>query len=333
MKYPFPNRQIKAKILLGILVVISAIVAASAFTYHSFNQMLQAMDTLSKPEAKLVHLNEVMTEISIAEGSARAYSLTKERHYLHNYWEQFSTINARIQRLQQDMQGNPYQLARIDSVSALLNEKQSNLRSFLKLKDKEAKKTPLKKALEIIDQKAQDVPSDPQPPVARVRPKIPHQEGYPIPRSAPTKRQPRQQANLSPNRLNSNQADELLDDVKDIISDIESEDSQMKEYLGKQELDIIEQDWLIMDQIRSIIRRCAARRIITCRSQCRPGTSHCNQFGFYDHHRGRHCDFGEFVISHCGVQRLGPKQLLPYEPDASEETGRKDGAGQRRVSG
>ncbi len=254
MKYSFPNRQIKAKILLGILVVISAIVAASAFTYHSFNQMLQAMDTLSKPEVQLVHLNEVMTEISIAEGSARAYSLTKERRYLQNYWEQFSTINARIQRLQQDMQGNPYQLARIDSVSALLKEKQNNLRSFLELKDKEAEKTPLKKALEIIDQKAQDVPSDPQPPVARVRPKIPHQEGYPMPRSAPTRRQPKQQANLNPNRLNANQADALLDDVKDIINDIESEDSQMKEYLGKQELDIIEQDWLIMDQIRSIIR-------------------------------------------------------------------------------
>ena len=256
MKYSFPNQQIKAKILLGILVVISAIVAASAFTYHSFNQMLQAMDTLSKPEAKLVHLNEVMTEISIAEGSARAYSLTKERHYLHNYWEQFSTIDARIQRLQQDMRGNPYQLARIDSVSALLNEKQSNLRSFLKLKDKEAEKTPLKKALEIIDQKAQDVPSEsyPQQPIARVRSKIPYQEGYPIPRSAAPKRQPKQQTNVNPNRLDVNQTDALLDDVKDIISGIESEDSQMKEYLGKQELDIIEQDWLIMDQIRSIIR-------------------------------------------------------------------------------
>ena len=256
MKYSFPNQQIKAKILLGILVVISAIVAASAFTYHSFNQMLQAMDTLSKPEAQLVHLNEVMTEISIAEGSARAYSLTKERHYLQNYWEHFSTINARIQRLQQDMQGNPYQLALIDSVSALLREKQNNLRSFLELKDKEAEKTPFKKALEIIDQKTQDVPAEPSPqqPVARIRPKIPHQQGYPRPRSAPAKRQPTRLANLNPNQLDANQADALLDDVKDIISGIESEDSQMKEYLGKQELDIIEQDWLIMDQIRSIIR-------------------------------------------------------------------------------
>ena len=255
MKYSFPNQQIKAKILLGILVVIGVIVAASAFTYHSFNQMLQAMDTLSRPEAKLVHLNEVMTEISIAEGTARAYSLTKERHYLHNYWKQFSAIEARIQRFQQDMRGNAYQLARIDSVSALLSEKKSNLQSFLELKDKEAEKTPLKKALEIIDQKAQDVPNRPSPqrPIARVGPKIPHQKGYPTPRSAP-QRQPKQQANLHPNQLQANQADALLDDVKDIISGIESEDSQMKEYLGKQELDIIEQDWLIMDQIRSIIR-------------------------------------------------------------------------------
>ncbi len=256
MKYSFPNRHIKAKILLGILVVISAIVAASAFTYHSFNQMLQAVDTLSEPEAKLVHLNEVMTEISIAEGSARAYTLTKEQHYLQNYWEQFSTIEARIGQLRQDMQGNGYQLARIDSVSALLSEKKSNLNSFLALKDQEAESTPLKKALEIIDQKVQDVPYEPAPqePIARILPKIPRQSGYPLPRSSPPKPQPRERSTAKQNQLHAKQADALLDDVKDIISGIESEDSQMKEYLGQQELGIIEQDWLIMDQIRSIIR-------------------------------------------------------------------------------
>lgn len=256
MKYSFPNRQIKAKILIGILVVIGAIVAASVFTYHSFNQMLQAMDTISEPEAKLVRLNEVMTEISIAEGNARAYTLTKERHYLRNYWEQFSTIEARIHKLQQDMQGNPYQLARIDSVSALLSEKQRNLQSFLLLKNKEAEQTPLKKALEIIDQKAQDVPPKLQAlkPIAPIRSKVPHQAGYPVPRAAPPQRQAEKQANPNPNQLNAKQTDALLDDVKDIISGIESESSQMKNDLGKQELGIIEQDWLIMDHIRSIIR-------------------------------------------------------------------------------
>ncbi|MGB3851258.1 MAG: response regulator [Tunicatimonas sp.] len=254
MKYTFPNRRIKTKILLGIVVVIGAIVAASAFTYHSFNQMLQAMDTLSKPEAKLVLLNEVMTDISNAEGSARAYTLTKERQYLRNYWEQFSTIEARIHQIEQEMQGNTYQLARIDSVGALLSDKQRNLQSFLQLKKKEAEKNPLKKAMEIIDRKAQDTStaSSLQQPIARVSPKVPYQQGYPVSRTAPTKRRLKKPTRV--NRASTDQADVLLDDVKDIISDIESEDLRMKASLGKQELDIIEQDWLIMDQIRSIIR-------------------------------------------------------------------------------
>ena len=254
MKYSISNWQIKAKILLGILIVIGAIVAASAFTYHSFNQMLQAMDTLSRPEAKLVHLNEVMTEISNAEGSARAYTLTKERHYLRNYWEQFSTIKGRIQQLRQDMQDNPYQLERIDSVSALLNEKQRNLQAFLLLKGRELEKTPLKKALEIIDQKVQDAPITAQEPIQRLRSKSFHQGGYPMSRSAPPKQVLRKQKTSNRNQLAAQQADALLDDVKDIISDIENEESAMKKHLGEQELDIIEQDWLIMDQIRSIIR-------------------------------------------------------------------------------
>ena len=246
--------------VIGLSLVILAIFAAGVYTYHSFNLMLQAMDTLSKPEAKLVHLNEVMTEISNAEGSARAYTLTKEQHYLRNYWDQFSTIEERIQKLQKDMQDNAYQRARIDSVATLLKKKQNDLRSFLLLKDKEAKNAPLKKALKIIDQKANENPAaltDNQPlatPVKRVR-RQGFSQAKPLARSSSASAKgsnplASQKSAPSPESPNG----ELLNDVKDIIHDMEHEESKMKQHLGKQELDIIEQDWLIMDQIRSIIK-------------------------------------------------------------------------------
>ena len=258
MKHPIITQRIKAKMVVGISLVILAIVAAGTFTYHSFNRVLQAMDTLSEPEAKLVHLNEVMTEISSAEGSARAYTLTKEQHYLRNYWERFSTIESHIQELRGDMQGSTYQLARIDSVSALLENKQRNLQSFLLLKDKEAKNTPLKKALKIIDQKAKDNPQPTTvPPVQSTTPPVKRRRrrgfGKPTaPRPSSTAAADRH--THSSLRLADNDSGELLNDVKDIIHDMESEESRMKQHLGKQELDIIEQDWLIMDQIRSIIK-------------------------------------------------------------------------------
>ncbi len=243
--------------VIGLFLLILAIFAAGVYTYESFNRMLQAMDTLSKPEAKLVHLNEVMTEISNAEGSARAYTLTKERHYLRSYWDRFSTIEARIQQLQEDMQGNAYQRVRIDSVAALLQKKQDDLQSFLILKDKEAKNTPLKKALKIIDQKANDssaVVTDNQtvtPPIKRIRRKGFRQ----IVRSSSTSTGSSNRLTAEkPTRSSENPNGELLNDVKDIIHDMEYEELRMKQYLGKQELGIIEQDWLIMDQIRSIIK-------------------------------------------------------------------------------
>ena len=246
--------------VVGISLVIFAILVAGAFTYHSFNRVLEAMDTLSKPEAKLVHLNEVMTEISNAEGSARAYTLTKEQHYLRNYWERFSTIESRIQQLREDMQDNTYQRARIDSVSALLENKQRNLQSFLLLKDKEAKNTPLKKALKIIDQKAKDNPADVSP-IQSTRPPVKQRRRKGFSQPNPSEQSPpevvknrtRSSSPLASGSPKSNSG-ELLNDVKDIIHTMESEESRMKQYLGKQELDIIEQDWLIMGQIRSIIK-------------------------------------------------------------------------------
>ena len=244
--------------VVGISAVIIAFLTAGIFTYDSFKRVLEAMDTISQPEAKLVHLNEVMTEISNAEGSARAYTLTKEQHYLRTYWERFSTIDSHIQTLQKDMQSNAYQLARIDSVSALLRNKQRNLQSFLLLKDKEAKNAPLKKALKIIDQKAKDSPvvTSPPPPVdSPVRQQRRREVGRR--NSSVASSQPKGTddpsspvASVSPD----GDTGELLNDVKDIIHTMENEESKMKQYLGKQELDIIEQDWLIMDQIRSIIR-------------------------------------------------------------------------------
>ena len=252
------TQRIKAKMVVTISLVILAILAAGAFTYHSFNQVLRAMDTLSKPEAKLVHLNEVLTEVSNAEGSARAYTLTKERHYLHNYWDRFSTIESRIQQLREDMQNNTYQQARIDSVSALLEKKQRNLQSFLLLKDKEAKNTPLKKALKIIDQKAKDNPVE----VSPVEPTTPpvkrrSRKGFrqsDRAESSPSVAKSQSRLSSSSTGTSEDSSGELLNDVKDIIHTMENESSRMKKYLGKQELDIIEQDWLIMDQIRSIIR-------------------------------------------------------------------------------
>ena len=245
--------------VVGISLVIFAILVAGSFTYNSFQRVLKAMDTLSQPEAKLVHLNEVMTEISNAEGSARAYTLTNEQHYLRNYWERFSTIESGIQQLREDMGNNPYQLVRIDSVSALLENKQRNLQSFLLLKDKEAKNTPLKKALKIIDQKAKDNPVS----ISPVQPTSPlaarkQRQGFGRSKTGrPSSAEARNRPALSNSTASStagNNSDELLNDVKNIINTMESEESKMKQYLGKQELDIIEQDWLIMDQIRSIIK-------------------------------------------------------------------------------
>ncbi len=248
-------RNIKNKIVIGIALVLCTFAIAGVHTYNSFNRMLQAMDTLSKPEAKLVHLNEVMTEISNAEGSARAYTLTKEQRYLRSYWEQFSGIESRIQHLRENMQNNDYQLTRIDSVASLLEEKQSNLQSFLLLKDKEAKNAPLRKALKIIDQKAKDIPVAADRPslVDPITPKPYRKSGNQRTRSQEPKAADRILPS-QPGAVATQPTGELLDDVKDIISNMENEETRMKQYLGKQELDIIEQDWLIMDQIRSIIR-------------------------------------------------------------------------------
>ena len=279
--------KIKIKVVIGCLLAILTITIAGHFTYESFNQMIRAMDSIGQPKTKLLHLNQILTDISNAEGSMRAYTLTNKCQYLNQYWKQFYRVEQQIQALKLEMRPRSQQYTQLDSVQQLLWEKQEKMRTFLALKEQDRQAVSYQKAITRIENTAKDTLQS----VAKINttieatatltPALPKlvkkneftrlteifKPSYPS-ASAEISTSDYYVAHTAPPQVKTElkathdlvkpsvkeTTDPLLRDLKTIIREIKKEAAQFEHELDEQELALIERDWLIIRQIRSIIQ-------------------------------------------------------------------------------
>ena len=288
MASPYSIGKIKIKIVVGCLLAVLTITIAGRFTYQSFNQMVRAMDSIGQPKTKLLHLNQILSDISNAEGSMRAYTLTNKSQYLSQYWKQFYQVEQQIQSLKLEMPLHSQQYIQLDSVEQLLREKQEKMRTFLALKEQERQAASYQKAIARIENTAKDtlqsVPkiNTTMEATATLTPALPKLvkkneftkltemfSASPYPSaSAATSTSDYYVAHTAPPQVKTElkathdlvapsvkeTTDPLLRDLKTIIREIKEEATQFEHELGEQELALIERDWLIIHQIRSIIQ-------------------------------------------------------------------------------
>src|SRR5690606_17742362 len=77
--------SIKAKILLGFGSAIVILLTSGIISYQSFNDLMRSLDFLSRPDAKLVKLNDVLSDLSLSESHIRSYFISSEKRYLDKY--------------------------------------------------------------------------------------------------------------------------------------------------------------------------------------------------------------------------------------------------------
>ena len=288
MASPYSIGKIKIKIVIGCLLAVLTITIAGRFTYQSFNQMVRAMDSIGQPKTKLLHLNQILSDIANAEGSMRAYTLTNKSQYLSQYWKQFYQVEQQIHSLKLEMPLHSQQYVQLDSVQQLLREKQEKMRTFLALKEQERQAASYQKAIARIENTAKDtlqsVPkiNTTMEATATLTPALPKlvkkneftkltemfsAPSYPSASAGISTSDYYVAHNALPQVKTELKAthdlvepsvkettDPLLRDLKTILREIKEEAAQFEHELDEQELALIERDWLIIHQIRSIIQ-------------------------------------------------------------------------------
>lgn len=117
------NPNIKAKIIAGYTLTIIILIVSGYITYHSFTMLVNSVETLSKPDHKLIRLNHMITDISETERNLRSYILSDDETYLKSYETKLDSIKSNLNKLKAESSGEPDQLVKLDSIGILLKAK------------------------------------------------------------------------------------------------------------------------------------------------------------------------------------------------------------------
>ncbi|WP_187262205.1 ATP-binding protein [Pontibacter beigongshangensis] len=151
--------SIKAKVVIGFGLAISVVAVAVYLFYASFTQLLGSVDDLAEPNHKLAKLQHILADIATAESSIRAFTLTTDEKYFKNYISELEGIDKQVDSLRLLMNQNPAELAQLDTIATLLDEKEKSMERYVALRKQEQKASYSDQVLRKINSSATKQPS------------------------------------------------------------------------------------------------------------------------------------------------------------------------------
>ena len=307
------NPNIKIKLLLGYSLTIVVLAVAGAITYFSFTQLFTSVETLARPDTKLITINHMLTDISEAESSLRSYVLTNNKSHLDHYEVSLESITEKISLLKQGSLEDSMQLNKLDSISILLKAKYDAIDDLATLMHQSRSSSFPSTALERINEsrfdsaKVDTTLMTYTETTTHIKPRgiIDEQVREPEPRglfqtiknlfsSKPSEEEVIQDGSededenfytetkvtIDTSVVSVYRTDTVLSNLKEIFSDMQRKESALNRLLNAKQLEVLQQDRLIMDKIRMIVTSLERREILKAEDQTREAKALADQFAF-----------------------------------------------------
>lgn len=245
-----PKISIKTKIIAGFFLATVAVAGVGWIAYNSLNVLLATLYMESLPDEKLKTLEVIMDNLTNAENSVRAYTITKDPEYLDPYYKAIANIDPRLNELESLTQGDLIQSQRIDTIEALLEKKFIILNDLIAVKNDDRVKNVLKKINENIalaEAKEENVPT-----IERKEPGI-------------FERIFRNDAgqivdNKQPNKLDAKE-------IREAVAEIEKEEEITSQIQADLELTYITKDKIVSDRLRELLEEMENKELILSRKR------------------------------------------------------------------
>lgn len=121
--------RLKRRVVLLAAVAVSALALITTFVVSTYDDLLNAIDVLSKPKSEVSLFNKLLTDLSLAENSLRAYTLTQ-------YKSDYVLFDSAIQHIEADIDSlviaKSHQVQGMDSIGILLKTQVQGLKDFVK---------------------------------------------------------------------------------------------------------------------------------------------------------------------------------------------------------
>lgn len=140
----------RGKILAGFLIIIIAILSVGYYSYESLTRLVTTMENASRPNPKNNQLKEILLNLSNAESSVRAYTLTRNSDYLTPFYESATTIDEKIANLNAIITSDSLEMSWLDSLNYLITQKYWVMTDLIELKKDDSREKVLNKVLENI---------------------------------------------------------------------------------------------------------------------------------------------------------------------------------------
>lgn len=125
--------SITTKILLGFGTAIVILVTAGIIAYQSFYDLMRSLDFLSKPEVKLVKLNDLLSDLSLSENNIRSYFISNEKKYLDQYHLYSSSLEKNLDSLSYLTSGSEERNSQVARIADLWYEKKKHTQDLIEL--------------------------------------------------------------------------------------------------------------------------------------------------------------------------------------------------------
>ena len=124
------NNALKSKVVIGFVLVLSALLVACWISYRSFGELTQAVNTLSSPDTTLTQIDQLLVTITQTENALQEYTVSKSPEKLANYYQLVAQIsdNAGLLKARSDSTEK-----NVDSIFNLIDVKLVSLESFMKI--------------------------------------------------------------------------------------------------------------------------------------------------------------------------------------------------------
>lgn len=129
---------IELNVLIGILIIVGIVGANGIFAYKNMSEVLNSINDAEKPDAKLILLKEISSDLSDAEGNVKAFAVSKDSVYYYPIFESEKSINRKLDLLIQfkDMKKSTEEnKSDTDTILALIKNKFYILNELLIFKD------------------------------------------------------------------------------------------------------------------------------------------------------------------------------------------------------
>ncbi len=143
------NNALKSKVVIGFLLVLSALVVACWISYRSFGELTQAVNTLSSPDTTLTQIDQLLVTITQTENALQEYTISKSSEKLASYYQHVAQISDNVGLLKARSDSTE---KNVDPILDLINVKLVSLESFMHISEQRDKFDFYNKALKELEQ-------------------------------------------------------------------------------------------------------------------------------------------------------------------------------------